>query len=217
MVSRKLMALALALGLAGCGAQENRGSKLLDEIDPVGEHDHYLGKIIVNGPGVRKFQDATSGSIDVAFWTTTRFERINTSSSAVPDQGIREVRAFPKKGASVEVFFRAGRNFPPMIPWFTPTNQGFSKTINLRRIDVNNMLITRQNGTTYRSRGSYNVLFKKNPDDSYSSYDSGSIVLQAATETGVDVPEGYIYLVQVSASSEEGSVLTHNEEVDFRR
>lgn len=66
--------------------------------------------------------------------------------------------------------------------------------IRLKRIDINDMVVKRPNGTTYVAKGSFTL--KSN----WSSYNS----VDAKTGFGIDVPVGFKYAAKVSAQTEDG-------------
>ncbi|MCX6125093.1 MAG: hypothetical protein NTV34_10165 [Proteobacteria bacterium] len=207
--------LVSALGLSSCGQVGLRKSSLKDEVDPTGEHDHhFFGQVVIRGPGSRKFPDAVESEIIVRFNKhADQFTYVRASTSKVPNLGVKAFDAFPLKGRDVCSEVRYSNTWLE-LGCFTPTEQRFRNTINLKRIDVNDMLITRENGTSYRKPGTYTAYYKS----AHNVYSSDDYLGQKthSTGTGVDVPEGFIYIIKVTATSEEGSVLTDSQEFDFR-
>lgn len=80
--------------------------------------------------------------------------------------------------------------------------------VRLKRIDVNHMLVTRPDGSTYWSKGKYTLI------GHWPKLGGGSI--EVFTGLGVDVPVGFRYSVQVSAQTEDG-IDYYNADFDYTR
>jgi hypothetical protein len=93
----------------------------------------------------------------------------------------------------------------------------------LKRIDINHMVITRQDGTTYTSAAG--TVYVKPMCYSYASQDwrqcikagGNWSVAQRNSGTGVDVPVGYQYQVEAYAKSEDGPDSYRSNLLDFTK
>lgn len=136
-------------------------------------------------------------------------------------------RAFPlKKSPKVEWFFACPQgnnackcNSGHSFSYFSSGKeeakaQKFNFVVTPARIDVNDMKITRQDGTVYFAKGKYEVDMdvKFTNGNTYSC----NLISQGATKTGLDVMRGFRYVVTTTAISEEGSTLQSTEEIDLR-
>jgi hypothetical protein len=177
-----------------------------DIINPIGQHeDHFFGKVEIVAPRERAFSDAGDSQVYIRTSTVKgaqskviRTRKVPTAQSITESVGVL-------KGKTVAVQYRGGGTLN--IAKETPNGDGFNIRVALKRIDVNDMLITRQDGSTYYAKGRYCM---------YAMHDRDwTQVTCASTKTGMDVPPGYRYEINVSAVTEEGIQKAEKFSVDF--
>ena len=144
--------------------------------------------------------------------------------------GIRQYRKFdgqellyyPKR--STEAQYELVLNNIPVAFHIRP---GMSKVIKMGRLDVNDVLITREDGSTFRQPGKYRLFFRAQEDKPWQPLRlaryrgtagrcSRSIAYDENfdTKTGLDVPP-LMYRIQVDYKTREGSA-KYTTEVDLR-
>ena len=74
----------------------------------------------------------------------------------------------------------------------------------MKRIDVDDMLITRQDGTQYKVQGTYTI-----------TMEGCEVLKKAKTKTGISVPKGYAYKLHVRADSEQGLTQHQHYTIDY--
>ena len=89
------------------------------------------------------------------------------------------------------------------------TSAGVALEATFRRIDVNDMKVTRPNGSVYFAKGTYTVT----ATDSNNTEET--VVEDAPTKTGIDVAAGLIDSIEVSALTESGAFETQRTELNF--
>jgi hypothetical protein len=211
--------LVLMLPLTGCGYSPS-GSSLKDEVDPTGEHEtHFFGTINFKQRDNRLRADAVPGFLRFEAYALPNGESGNTFlSEKIPNQ---DVLSFPIKVLKGKVVTSGlyhkpnngyDRKYFPKGYSFKPSSQDFNIHLELKRIDVRDMLITRQDGTTYYQKGIYDVLVIG--DDGEEKV--GSYLYDLPTNSGVDVLAGYKYRVRVSVRSDEGILQKQTFDLDYR-
>ncbi len=196
-----------------------------DEIHPIGEHDHFLGRVRVLGTGNKIYPNAGDGKNVFEVNFTSAKDGVQKFVAA-PAQGHESVQVFPlKKSPNVSWYMqcpradlRCGcRNGHSYRGFYIHSDdakeQGFTFDIATARLDVNDMKITRQDGTTYLAPGVYKIEMETTINKHATSC---TLVGNASTKTGLDVARGFKYTVTTQAESEEGSTLTSTQEVDLR-
>ncbi|HEY8072699.1 MAG TPA: hypothetical protein VIF62_01280 [Labilithrix sp.] len=132
--------------------------------------------------------------------------------SAVPLANDTDVRVFPFTAAQSPMHYEL---VVSNIPIPLTLNPGDSKTIQLERLDIDDVTVTREDGTTYDVKGSYQ-LFRQGAAGSWipittrTDCSNGGAAQQSwPTATGVDVPAG-TYRVLLSYTTAEGAKTQDN-------
>lgn len=220
------MKIRLAIAILLAPVLAPAGDVTDEPINPIGQHDHYLGAVHVLGTGKKYYPNAAGAKN--TFEITWKSAKENVSKEiAAPELGRESVQVYPLKTAPKVTWYMScpqgdrrcycsnGRHYSGFtVGSLEASAQNFTAELKTHRLDVNDMEITRQNGSTYFAKGTYtvyvDVLFK---DDKIRRC---TLLADAATKTGLDVARGFKYEVVTEAVSEEGSTLSSTQEVDLR-
>lgn len=207
--------IAMLLLGAACGRPSGGGSRVGDVINPEGMHEtHYFGNLVLAQLDRRFFENAAKSEvwIDAPRLPTYQTQTFPTNQFAPGRQYTENVIVL--KGRKVTFGVNVSGN-STLVGELTPNGDDFVIPVKFKRIDVNDMKITRQDQTTYSAEGTYSVwaadkdLEPGRPADRLLAEDM-------PTHTGVDVPMGLLYRVKIRAVSEEGVTLHQEYLIDYR-
>jgi hypothetical protein len=198
---KKYLFLTLGLWMAAATAWG-------DEVDPIGD-DHWKSLVLtIRQLDRRTLPDAPVYVDSDAYSTSPRpmislqfggkYFAIETSKVSVGQDKVMEKITIPRAaygGYKVTYEGPGSMRFTLLLGEVTEKTKNL--LIELKRIDVNHMLVTREDGTTYTADiGTASV-------DFYNSYTHEN-EMRFDTGFGIDVPTGFKYEINVTAPTEDG-------------
>lgn len=203
--------LILPFTLTHCGMHSENGSGLDVEINPTGLEDHhFFGVIKFEGKEPAKYPDVYDANDSPRYefeWSTINEDFSEVYYVPTEDGVYTEIKVLEDN--TIYAHYQQDYLHYPEYLELTPDRNNFVMVIpRLRRIDVNHMLITRQNGSKYLAPGEYRVTM-------VDEWGSEEFITSGQTQTGLDVLDGFKYLVTVEATDEQDQVTTQEFTVDF--
>jgi hypothetical protein len=205
--------LLLPFTLANCGVPIENVSGLDVEINPTGQEDHhFFGIIKFEGKETAKYPDVYDAEDSPRYeieWSTINEDFAEVYYVPTEDGVYSEIKVL--EGNTIYAHYKQDQLYYSEYLEMKPDRNNFVMVIpRLRRIDVNHMLITRQNGSKYFAPGEYTVYM-------VDEWGSDEFITSGQTQTGLDVLDGFTYLVRVEATDEQDQVTTEEFTVDFTK
>ena len=145
-----------------------------------------------------------NSNLESRLWIELDDKSINVDTKDIEERGSQMVtlRVPARNKGKFSINYRLGsysyRNLLTLASGTIETKV-HNELVVLKRLDVNHMLVTRENGTQYYAEdGTVSLSYKNTHDEEFDYLDS------YPTGYGIDVPMGFIFGVYVKAKTEDG-------------